>query len=102
MHPDSKQVAAAFHKLWNMPEGRLALAYLIARSNVSTPFMEPSSDGGRPFTVTDPVALGVCEGERRMGLEITRLLISKPEDFVTLAKQVRDVFEGNGEFELVQ
>lgn len=100
--PSNKKIAAAFKTLWDMPEGRLALGYLIGRSGVMMPFMEPSNDGGKPYTVTDPVAMGICEGERRMGLEIARLLSSKPEDFVDLSKQIRDVFEGTGEFEIYQ
>lgn len=83
------KIAADFQNVWDSPSGRRVLAHLMERSGVIGNLAHTLPDG-TTVDITDPTALAIAEGQRRMGVYIARQLAAKPGDFIDVVRDTQD------------
>ncbi len=76
--------ASDYHDVFSTPQGQRVLADLMAFCHAWQPFVINQDQ------VTDPISIGIYEGERNVGCRIATYMGYNPVDFPRVARQLTD------------
>lgn len=81
--------AADYHDTFSTPQGSRVLADLMAFCHAWQPYVPPQDQA------TDPVALGIYEGERNVGCRIATYMGYSPMEFPRVARALTDEIQAD-------